>query len=119
MTNDLIKRAEGWRCGVNSPVTKAEAEAFRIIQDLLTAIKGKGWLPIAELPKGYAGDILVFDKYEGIVTARVNKNSELEPSWGESSVINYMSDFGTEYKDIGYVTHFMHLPTPPNDSEEK
>jgi hypothetical protein len=42
MTDELEKRAEGWRCGVNTPVTKAEAEAFRIIQDLLTALKGKG-----------------------------------------------------------------------------
>ena len=72
------------------------------------------WQPIETAPRDV--DILVWSEryYDRPVTAQWDDRYGWSPSWDDSLVIEYMSDFGTEYKALPVrPTHWMPLPEPP------
>lgn len=72
------------------------------------------WQTIDSAPKDGA-TILGWSEYMDEPCTVRWRNNEWESSWDGWEVVEYMSDFGTEYRDPGPVTHWMPLPEPPKD----
>lgn len=103
----LIKRAKEWRCGVNSPVTKAEAEAYHIIQELVEVIcrekvndcRENMWQLIETAPK------------DG------RKLCLWTPEYGGQPFIDWLTfDGDTGKTSDARPTHWQPLPSPPTTS---
>lgn len=86
------------------------------------------WNPIETAPKDGREIIGVFAKrysFDGKVTVYgpwtiAWNGKRWRSSWDECEVVEYMSDFGTEYKEPDIEpTHWTSIPTPPTiDSED-
>jgi hypothetical protein len=130
MTDELIKRAEGW-LEVMSGASPLEAEiapelrppapdypyetAYKLIQDLLTALKGKGWMPIESAEKNG----MIYLLWDGDYMRRGSWKKDLN-----SNREGWYDEHGDDFSTGSYYcpltpTHFQYLPTPPTDSEAK
>ena len=104
MTDELIKRAEDTITSVYLACDASVADHIsKTIQDLLTALKGKGWMPI-ESHDGSESPVLIGTETwsgEGYFNAErqewYEKNNHHTDSWGGNI----------------YPTHWQPLPTPP------
>jgi len=71
------------------------------------------WQPIETAPRD-GREILVWGEYQQVATARYSEwEKRFVASWEDSSVIEYQGDFGTDYKTLATITHWMPLPAPP------
>jgi len=74
------------------------------------------WQPIETAPKD-GTTILAWGPYSEPATYQWRTNVRLVgwvPVWDGFLVIEYQSDFGTEYKTADPLTHWMPLPQPPH-----
>lgn len=70
------------------------------------------WQPIETAPKD-GSTILVWSRYTEICTAQWC-GRKFVPVCDGSQVIESQSDFGTDYKDIYPLSHWMKLPEVPH-----
>lgn len=75
--------------------------------------------PIETVPdeiKAERTTILAWGPYcdEPVTVAWSAKLKEWQPVWEGARVIEYQSDFGTEYKDTPHLTIWWSLPEPPS-----
>ena len=120
MNDELIKRAEGWlKCYNESSLLGERGDAAHIIQDLLTALKGKGWMPIKS-------DVIFTDdckKKHSSIEAKFTQEIKTSRSgaFGTLSVevYGYGANQDEAYEGLLEAIQPLVFPTPPNDSEEK
>ena len=67
------------------------------------------WQPIETAPKDRP--ILLFCRYEPVGIGIWWCNTW--HWWADGAALEYMSDFGSEYKQFGPPSHWMPLPEPP------
>ena len=131
--DDIIKRAEAFNDEIYKQLFNKPDEAvcndalvthqisddmlgsyWLLIQDLLTALKGKGWMPIESAPKDGTTYLLWDGDYIRRGSWKKDPYSDKEGWYDEHG-----DDFSTgSYYCPLTPTHFMYLPTPPT-SEEK
>jgi len=128
MTDELIKRAEAFNTKLykqlfNKPDEAISNDAFItheisddtlgfiwcLIQDLLTALKGKGWMPIADMPEVLGGEQFLMSDGEFVLPAEYTGNMFHYYNITCLPEFNIIPQFRP--------THFMLLPTPPTGSE--
>lgn len=85
------------------------------------------WIPIETAPKDGSEIIGIhFRQWEGMSPTVYGpwtiafRGKTWRSSWDGSEVVNYMSDFGIEYKEPDCEpTHWMPMPAPPALTDEK
>ena len=76
--------------------------------------RASGWRDIASAPRD-GTTVLLWGLYQQEPCTALFRGGQWIPVWDGFSVIEYMSDFGTDYKTIDVPTHWMPLPIPPTN----
>jgi len=75
------------------------------------------WQPIETAPKD-GTEVLLWGPYCGCPATAQWTGKAWAAYWDGWRVVEYMSDFGTDYREFDMPTHWMPLPEPPTSLNE-
>lgn len=124
---DSLNEAINEHCFHETPFHQMLVSALAALTRLEASSNG-GWRGIAEAPRdgtevlGCSYKIWSEDQkpiIDGPCTMSFERG-KWRSSWGGSEVLSYMSDFGSDYKDLDFEpTHWRPLPPPPETGGER
>ena len=93
-------------CGAMAPSLARELLRLR------AAVQAQDWRPMSEAPQD-GTEIWIADAYDGCGAGRWD-GRRWRATFRGDHVVEYMSDFGTDYKEHEVPTHWRPLPPPPD-----